>query len=83
MNKKTHYSKQWEETVNKIRKNLWRIKDYPEYDMGVHGKITDGRKFVETNMAIVVANVGNPTYAPYLKRLRKYLKYAFEHQKPL
>lgn len=83
MTKQMRYSKQWETIVNSIRKNLWKIKEFPEYDFGNgHGRVTDGQKFVRSHLSIVNAQTGNPRYYPYLSRLRRYLKYCYENQKP-
>lgn len=48
---------------------------YPEYSNGAE-LIQDGKRFVESHIAYLENNSGNPRYKPYYDRLLNYYNYA-------
>lgn len=62
----------------RMDKFVQTLDEFPEYTFKATGKVLDGRKFISTHLRIAKAHVGNPSYYPYLARLREYLTFCHE-----
>jgi len=61
------YIKELEEKLNNMKRPLSVITQSPGE------KITDPEKFIQSHLATIKANIGNPTFEPFIIRLNSYI----------